>query len=120
MAVIIPTRISHPYMPDVLIYKWETVTEADTCAEVIIPRWADLSIQTVGTFGGTSIALHGTLDPDGTVAGGAFVALKEPVGAVVIAHIAAEIDAVLENVYKVVPVRTGGASTDVDIFVMGK
>ncbi len=119
MVAITPTKIQHPFMAEILIWKWASVTESDAPEAVVMPRWADLSIMTVGTIGSpaTSVALTGTLNPADT---GTFPSLRDTQGTV-IAHILADsIDTVQENVYKVKPVLTGGTGASVDIYVMGK
>lgn len=82
---------------------WANVTEADSCQAVQYPEYADKSIQVFGTFGGASVALHGSND------GTNFAALNDASGTV-IAITTAKIKAVLENTVQIKPVITGGAS----------
>ena len=62
MANITPQLIKETMQ--VNIYKWETVTENDTCLPVSASDKADKTFMATGAFGGGNISLQGTLDPD--------------------------------------------------------
>lgn len=106
MAVIKPTvrDVSPSGDGAALLYTWTPVTEADTCAPIATPKHSDKSIHAYGTFGGASVALHGSNNDGAT-----FAALNTPASAA-IALIADSIKAVLENTQQVKPVITGGTA----------
>lgn len=114
MALITPTvtRITGG-----IIYKWETITENDTCKPVLPdPAYKDKSFQVTGTFGGGSIALRGTLDASQSTVS-SFAALNDYQGDA-IAPTAAAITAVAENCLKYAPGTPGGTSVDIDAWLM--
>lgn len=113
MAVV-PAVVTEIGRQDRSCYKvtWTGVTENDTCAPVSFPDHNDKSIQVLGTFGTTSVAIHGSND-----GGTTFAPLNDPTGTV-IGISAAGIKAVLENTEQIKPVLTGGSSTSVTIAML--
>lgn len=94
------------------VYSWASVTESDTFAPVKLEKAINaLTIQASGTFGGTSLALQGSLD------GTNFVALKDLSGTA-IALTAAGIASAGDLVLWLKPVATGGTSVSLNVSVM--
>jgi len=61
MAEIAHSRAKAGHLMDV--YSWEGVGESDTCEAVEIDRLPyAYTVQAGGTFGGATVALHGSLD----------------------------------------------------------
>lgn len=119
MALIKPVRIKTPWDPDILIYKWGPATENDTFEALNFGRQTDVTMKTVGTFGGATYGLEGSLEAE-TDPPTLFVALKDPQGAD-IAHAASDsIDTVQEACYWYRPARTAGAAVSVSIYLFGK
>ena len=113
MAVIAPTIVPIGNRDGSIVrVTWATVTEADTCGPAALPEFADKSIQVFGSFGGTSVALHGSND-----GGTTFAALNIPAGTA-IAITTASIKQVLENTEQIKPVLTGGTSTSISVVVL--
>lgn len=91
---------------------WTPVTENDTCRALYYPNFNDKSVQVLGTFGGATIAVHGSND-----GGTTYAALNDPTGTA-IGITSAKIKAVLENTEFVKPVISGGSSQSVTIAMM--
>jgi hypothetical protein len=110
MATITPTLLDISSKQDGSVIRaiWTPVTEADTCAPVQFPQYADKSVQVAGTFGSSSTAVQGTID------GTNFAALTDQ-GGTTIAITAAGIKQVLQNAYQIKPVTTGGTSQSLTI-----
>lgn len=112
MAEIIPTRIWEK-RNDVVAYKWENVTESDTCRAVEVPNKADKTIQVSDDFGTSgSVAVEGSVHEDQSV----FAELNDPQGNA-IAITAAGIQTILENVAFIRPSVTAGTSVSVDVII---
>lgn len=114
MALITPTvtRLSSGYL-----YKWETVSENDTCKPVYPdPSMNDKTFQVTGTFGSGSVALRGTLNRDETTVS-SFMALNDHAGDP-IAPTAAGAFVVAENCVAYAPGTPGGTSVDVDCWLL--
>ena len=93
-------------------YAWTAVTEADTCAPVKIePAMFAYSVQAAGTFGGATVALHGSLD------GTNYVALKDASGTA-IAMTAAGIASGGQLALYLKPAATGGSSQSLNFTLM--
>lgn len=98
--------------------KWGGIAQGDTAAAIPIPSLADKTIQVVGTFGGGSISIQGALESD--LATAVFTELTNPQGDA-LSYSAAGIDTVLQNVYWIKPVLTGGdGTTDIDVYLLSK
>lgn len=93
---------------------WTPVTENDTCVAVQMAQYADKSIQALGTFGGATVALHGSNDNNVT-----YAALNTPASAA-IGMTVAGIKAVLENTEYVKPVITGGTGQSLTIAMVAR
>lgn len=91
---------------------WTPVTEADVCIPVKYPKHSDKSIQVLGTFGGATVALHGSND-----AGVTYAPLNTPASAAIGIN-AAGIKAVLENTEFIKPVATGGTGQSLTIAML--
>jgi hypothetical protein len=103
--------ISIPVGPEGTLYPtlvWSSLDESDKGSWLQVPGLVD-SIGVTGTFGGASVALHGTnaASPADSDAG---VALKDSAG-VTIAITSAAIKQILEHPSYVKPVLTGGDGT---------
>ena len=115
MADIQPTVVPIGEKDDsVLRITWTPVTEADACVGIARPEYSDRSIQVIGTFGGASVALHGSND-----GGDTYAALNDPTGTA-IAITSAKIKAVLENTEYIKPVATSGSGQELTIVVVCK
>ncbi len=94
------------------VYSWASVTEADTFAPVKLEKAINaITIQASGTFGGATVALHGSLD------GTNYVALKD-MGGTEIALTSAGLASDGSLVLYLKPVATGGASQSLNVSVM--
>lgn len=113
MASITPTILDVSQRGDgsVIRATWTPVTEADTCVAVQYPQHAERTVQVTGTFGGTSVAVQGSVD------GTNFVALKGAAGSA-IALTSAGLDSVSPNTLQVKPVLTGGTSVSVTVSIL--
>lgn len=111
MATITPT-ISDA-ANDFVLATWAGVTENDTCAVAAISGSGDRTFQVYGTFGGTSIAIHGGLIES------QIVALQDAEGDA-LAFTAAAVKTGLEATHFIQPVRTGGSSTSVTILASAR
>ena len=113
MAVIKPTVTSIGRGDEsTQLVVWTPVTEADTCAAVSYPEYADKSIHVSGTFGSGSVAVNGSNN-----SGASYVALNDPSGTV-IAITTEKIKAVLENTQLVQPAASGGSSQSLTISML--
>lgn len=114
MAVISPTSVR---LSGGMLYKWETVTENDTCEPVKpSPSMNDKTFFATGTFGSGTIGLLGTLNPDETSVAN-FAALNDHAGNV-IAESAAGAAAVAENCISYAPGTPTGSSVDLDVWLL--
>lgn len=113
MATIAPTLedVSQRGDGSVIRVTWTPVTEADTCRAVQLPQHADRVVQVAGTFGGTSVAVQGTID------GTNFISLTDQANTTV-AITSAGLKIVLQNAYQVKPVLTGGTSVSLTISML--
>lgn len=114
MALITPTvtRLSSG-----VLYKWETVSENDTCKPVYPePSMSDKTFQVTGTFGSGSVALRGTLDASQTTVS-SFMALNDLTGEA-IAPTTAGAFVVAENCIGYAPGTPGGTAVDVDCWLL--
>ncbi len=93
------------------LIEWKSVTQADTCKRFLAPAMSDGCFSVDGTFGGTSVALHGSNNPDDTD----FTALKDIFENVIGIAGGAGKAQVAENPLAYKPVLTGGAGTSIDI-----
>lgn len=66
MATIKGTPIKHPWSNIAEVWKWEGVSESDTCSEIVVPHKSDKSVQVIGNFGaGGVIDIEGAVLPEG-------------------------------------------------------
>jgi len=91
--------------------QWTPVTEADTCAVVKFPEYADRSIQVAGTFGSATVVLNGSND------GTNFAGLRDP-SHTAISITSAAIQAVLENTVYTQPSISGGTGQSLTISML--
>lgn len=114
MASIVPSDkdVSEKQDGSIRQIIWTPLTEADVCIPVHYPKHSDKSIQVLGTFGGGTIALHGSND-----GGTTYAPLNTP-ASVAIGIAAAGIKAVLENTEFIKPVATGGTGQSVTIAML--
>lgn len=93
-------------------FKWTGVTEADTFAPVRLDRPINAyTIQVSGTFGGSTVALHGSLDAS------TFAAMKDANG-VAIGLTAAGLATGGTLVLALKPVASGGTSASLTVTLM--
>lgn len=96
-----------------IMYKWATVTEADTALAVEAPiSLPDRTFQVIGTFGSSTTVLQGSLDGGTTYKG-----LRDP-GGTAISFTSADLKAVLELVRHIKPVTSGGTGQSLDIYLL--
>lgn len=110
MAIIVPTVKDVSQRGDNSVFQviWSSVTEADTCRPVSYPQYADKTVQVAGDFGGTSVAVNGSID------GANYAPLTDQAGTV-IALTSAGMKQVLQNALLIQPELTGGSSADLTI-----
>jgi hypothetical protein len=93
-----------------ILVEWTGVNEGDTCTRFIAPALSDGCFSVDGTFGGASVALHGSnAQTDAN-----FTALKD-IFDNAIAITTAGKEQVAENPLAYKPVITGGAGTTITI-----
>ena len=116
MAVVNPTITRFIGSGDGSLVKatWVFATEADTASAIVLPEFADKSVQVFGTFGTVHIAMHGSND-----AGTTFAALNDPSGTV-IDIAAAKIKAILENTEQIKPVVTAGTGGPLTVVMLAR
>jgi len=78
------------------------------------PHARDKTAQAKGTFGGAALTIEGSLDAD---IAGTYAGLTDPQGTA-ISFAAAGIEALLENVYWVKPVLTGGTGSSITVTML--
>ena len=61
MAVIAPQEVLLG-IRGVRLFKWATLTSADTAAGLSLPAYADKTWQITGTYGAATVSLQGSLD----------------------------------------------------------
>ena len=109
MATIAPTKDSH--FPGGVVFKWETVTEADTCAGAAIPSMGVGSVSATGTWGSATMVMQGSID-----GGTTWVALKDLDGTAI--SITANGGATVSAPFLLVrPSFSGGTGQDVDVLL---
>lgn len=114
MALITPTvtRLSGG-----VLYKWETITENDTCKPVFPgTSYNDKTFQATGTFGAGTIALRGTLNSAETTVTN-FGALNDHAGDA-IAPSAAGVFTVAENCLQYAPGTPTGTSVSINAWLL--
>lgn len=111
MANISCVRLDREY--DAVQYLWETVTQADTplAKSVVGDKGINGCIQVVGTFGGMTVALHGSND------GTNYAVLKDLQGSDISFTATGLKDFTTACAY-LKPVISGGSGADVDIYVV--
>lgn len=108
-AVEVETRVS-----GIHVYKWTPVTEADTCAPLMLPHFADKTVQVTGTFGGATITMNGSLNPGASPT--AF-GIHKP-DSVAMTFATAGGFAVLENVTQIWPSTAGGTGSSLTVWLL--
>lgn len=99
-------------------FKWEGLLVGDSAAKLSMPHLADKSVQVIGTPGGATINVKGSLDSD--VATAVFALLTNPAGDN-LSFTVAGLDTILQNVYTLEIELVGGdGTTDLDVIVLGK
>lgn len=97
---------------------WETLTETNNDGDAFTdPQRSDRSVEVVGTFGGTSVAIEGSnvLSPGASD----WVAVHDPAGTA-IAFTSAGCAHIVENMLHYRPKLTGGTSVDVDVHLLSR
>jgi len=99
-----------------LVY-WDNMTENDTGEPISIPpQMKDKTFMALGTFGGGSIGILGTLDPDQATTSN-FEALDDHTGTV-IAPTADDVLAVAQNCLRYAPGTPTGTSVDINVWLL--
>lgn len=91
---------------------WENVTQADTCEPVKFAEYGEVTMQVYGTFGGMTMALQGTLDPDNS---GTYFTYRDLISGADAELTAAGARTAYNEGYWVRPTRTGGAGASVTV-----
>jgi hypothetical protein len=115
MAEIAVAKLTQPEDGASVIYKWAAVTEADTFESVVVPTYQDMSVQVGGTFGGATITIQGTLDPDEAE----YSTLTSTDESSDLTFTAIGLQVILQNTHRIRPLISGGAGTSVDVFLLG-
>lgn len=117
MASVVPTitQITTLY-GHVTVYTWAAIGDADTCVPVPMDAMGDRSVHVYGTFGGATISIKGSNEPnaDPTLAQTNFVALHDPQG-VALTMTAAKIEEVSEVTHWLVPSTASGSGSAVTV-----
>ena len=95
------------------LHKWSALNTGDVGDGVELPGLSDKTVQVVGTFGGATVSIQGSLD------GVNFSALNDPSGAA-IALTAAGMVAIVQNVRFLRPSVAGGAGANLDIWLLSR
>lgn len=94
------------------VVKWEGLTNGDTGSGVRVANWQDRSIQALGTFDTSTLTIQGSND-----GGTTWATLRDPSGTA-LTFDAAGLKQVLEICDLIRPSCAGGASTDIDVYMM--
>lgn len=92
---------------------WEGLTGADTASPVDISHWPDRTVGVMGTFGGTTITIQGSMNDSD------YATLKDNAGAA-LSFTTAGIRFIVENPFYIKPVVTGGTGVDIDVIISAK
>lgn len=92
---------------------WEALAAGETGVAASIGHWPTKSVQIAGTFGGGTVAIHGSND------GINYAVLQDALGTDLTALAAADIFSIDQNTRFIRPIITGGAGTDLDITIIG-
>lgn len=92
---------------------WGAAGDSDTFAPVMLPEWADKSIQVEGTFGGATLKLNGSNDST-TGSDGNFEQLNDAFGTA-IGLTAKGIKQVTESTVWVQPGTSGGTGSSLTV-----
>ena len=118
MATIVPTKVENPFSGNVVIWKWETITEADVGQAVPVAMFGDKSIQVVGDFGTAgAVDMEGALFPAAS-ADADFDVLADAQGTdLSIVSADKHLEVVLEATYWFRPKASAGSGMDVDVYL---
>lgn len=90
--------------------KWSTITENDTVTDVFEnPGYPDCTVQVTGTYGGATIAIHGSTN------GVDYELLTDGLGSDILATSGSVNFRIEQAPEYIKPVRTNGSSTDLDV-----
>lgn len=93
---------------------WDTITNANSDGEKIaIADYSDKTVQVFGTFGGATLTIQGSND------GGTTWATLHDAQGTDLAFTAAGMELIAENPLLIRPLLSGGAGSDVDVFISG-
>lgn len=117
MAVVGFTRVNNPGAlreTDILGY-W-VLTPGDTASPLLCPRFADKTIHMFGTWGGATVKLQESNDPNLSSYQDAY-----DVTSTAISKTAdGALQVLITNPYAIKPVITGGSGSSVTVAVMGR
>ena len=94
------------------VISWTGLTNGDTGEAVRVSHWQDRSIQAIGTFDTSTLTIQGSND-----GGTTWATLRDP-SSTALTFAAAGLKQVLEIVDLIRPSSSGGAGTDIDVFLM--
>jgi hypothetical protein len=109
MATVFPTVLERPAQS--YLAQWVGMTTGDVGDRIDYVGHADRTVQVVGTFGGATVTLQGSLD------GANWATLNDAQGQP-IEITAARIEAVTEMVLFIRPIVTGGSGANVTVLLM--
>jgi hypothetical protein len=92
---------------------WTGLAAGESGAIASIGKYPTKSVQISGTFGGGTVAIHGSND------GVNFAVLQDALGTDLTALAAAGIFSVDQNTRFIRPIITGGAGVDIDVTIIG-
>ena len=114
MATIAPVRVNLLDVGYAQLYRWESLTEADTATAIKASSLADKAIQVTGNFG-----TSGDVHIEGSMDGVSFAQLNDPQGDA-ISLTSAGIVQIQENAVFIRPVLDAGTGVDVDIYLLAR
>lgn len=95
---------------------WE-LSASDTAAPLVCPRYNDKSVHIFGTWGGATVSLQASNDPDLATFGDAY----DPEGTVISQTSNNKPWVIFPNVFAIKPVISGGdGTTDLKVVIIGR
>jgi len=107
------TEIEHKVMSRVRVYEW-TLTDGETGDPIEVPQ-SDVSVEAVGTFGGATFTLEGSMTPDPREL--VFVGARDQKDNAISLTVDG-IALVLHDFYRMRPKLTGGAGASVRVRII--
>jgi hypothetical protein len=112
------TEIKDSFARNCVVFIWEGLTDGDVGEPILLPGFADKTVQVKGNFGtGASVTIEGSNDVMGSPT---YAALADAQGNVLSITIA-KIEVILENPYLIRPnVSGGGGSVNLTVSICCK